>query len=375
MRKKIGIDFHVVDGKYQGSRTHVINLFKELIAARDDLEFYLFLENGQSLKSISPVFSAPNVHLIYMPRCNPFKRLFYYLPKLIKEHDIDLLHMQYVLPFPVPQKCKTVVTIHDVLFESHPEYFTKFFVLRSRLLMRLAAIKSDHVFTVSNYCKSELEKYYKLSSQKVSVIYNGVDFDKFNPDVETKNFLVDRKLISNQYIVSIGRLEPRKNHLALIKAYEMIADEHTDPLVIIGQPDFHFQDIFTYIKSSKLLSSKILILSDVSDDELPVLISNAKLFVYPAFAEGFGMPPLEALASGCPVITSNTTALPEVVGDVGFLIDPHDVKSIADQLLYFYSLEQKQVQQLKKSSIDQAKSFSWFKSALIVSGVYNNILG
>ena len=142
---RIGIDFHVVDGIYQGSRTHVIDLFSEVIRISPDIHFVLFLANTDFLKKFSPVFSAANVELVHMPHTNPIKRLCLQLPIYQRKYRLDILHTQYILP--IPSLAKGIVTIHDVLFESHPEYFTPLFILRSRILVRLSAWRAQHIFT------------------------------------------------------------------------------------------------------------------------------------------------------------------------------------------------------------------------------------
>lgn len=361
---RIGLDFHVVDGKFQGSRTHVIEMFSAVIKNSPDFDFVIFLDKPEILEEISPVFSLPNVLLVRMPKSNAIVRLFWQLPWLSRKYKIDLLHTQYVLPWPVT--CMTAVTIHDVLFEIYPQYFTTFFVLRSRFFMRRAARNADLLFTVSNFSKLEISRLYGVSADSIYVVHNGVDSAKFSPRIETLDVLSGRGLSDKGYILSVGRLEPRKNHAVLIEAYARL--ESPPPLVIVGQRDFKFDGVFKMI-SKYNLKDRVHILEDVSDDELPVLYRHAAVFAYPAFAEGFGMPPLEAMAAGTPVITSNTTSLPEVVGSAGIVISPESVEELAGALRRVLT-NQEETQILREAGLARSFQFDWIKPASILRSRY-----
>ncbi|QRX82861.1 glycosyltransferase family 1 protein [Glaciimonas sp. PAMC28666] len=328
MKTRVGIDFHVLDGKFQGSRTHVLELFSRVIAQSPDIDFYLFLDKPETLANWSSAFSGANVQCIKMPHANPVKRLYWQLPRLARQYRLDILHTQYVLPWPL--RCLGMVTIHDVLFESHPEYFERIFVLRSRVLMRLAAKHAAHLFTVSEFSRSEIVRLYGVSESRISVVLNGVDLSRFKPGTEGRQLLFARGLVSGNYILSVGRLEPRKNHRSLLEAYALIKGDVPN-LVLIGHRDFGFDVVFSTIARLGL-GDRVRVLEDVADAELPVLYRHARLFVYPAFAEGFGMPPLEAMAAGIPVIASNTTAIPEVVGEAGLLVAPDDIDGLAQAM-------------------------------------------
>ncbi|MGZ9713170.1 glycosyltransferase family 4 protein [Glaciimonas sp. GNP009] len=365
MRPRIGIDFHVLDGKFQGSRTHVLELFSRVIAQSPDIDFFLFLDKPEILPTLSSVFSSSNVHSIKMPHANPLKRLYWQLPRLSRKYKLDIVHTQYILPWPLP--CKGMVTIHDVLFETHPEYFEPIFVLRSRVLMRLAAKNAAHVFAVSEFSRSEITRLYGVPESRISVALNGADLTRFTPGKEGGHLLEQWKLVSRGYILSVGRLEPRKNHRSLIEAYALLKGEVPD-LVLIGQRDFRFDDVFTTITRLDLCE-RVHVLENVSDVELPVLYRHACLFVYPAFAEGFGMPPLEAMAAGVPVIASNTTAIPEVVGDAGLLVAPDDVDALAAaiQRLLDNPLERGRLSAVGR---ERALSFTWDGPACQVRACY-----
>lgn len=367
--KCVGIDFHVVDGLYQGSRTHVLELFSEVIRISPDLHFVLFLENIDLLRDFSPIFSAANVELVYMPHTNPIKRLCWQLPKLQRKYRLDILHTQYILP--IPSFCAGIVTIHDILFETHPQYFSSLFRFRSKVLMRLSAWRASHIFTVSEFSKRAMLSRYRIAPDKISVIHNGVDKSRFYPSSSDQDIVNSRGLFSKGYLLSVGRLEPRKNHVTLLRAYAQLQNT-TLPLVIIGQPHFRFDGVFQVIQELNL-DGRVHILSNVKDEELPLFYRHAKFFIYPTWAEGFGMPILEAMASGLPVISSDSTSIPEVAGKAALLTDPNDVNAITAAIEYLLS-NQALYMTMQECGLKQVDSFQWSVAAEKVRSVYLDAL-
>lgn len=368
---RIGIDLHTVDGKYQGSRSHVIELFSRVIELCPELEFFLFLDDIAKLKSLAPGFRRENAHITHMPNTSPFRRLMVQLPKLARKMRLDVLHTQYIAP-PVPA-CHSMVTIHDVLFETHPEFFPTLFRLRSSVLTRSSARKARHVFTVSHYSKRELVTRYGLREEKVSVIYNGVDTGRFRPlnEHDESRALARRGLRTRRFVLTVGRIEPRKNHANLIRAYANLGMDDI-PLVIVGHREFKCQEILKLIDTLGV-SDKVKIFCDVGDDELPLLYRNALVFAYPSYAEGFGMPPLEAMASGTPVMTSNTTSIPEVAGEAAFLVNPNDVAAIESGLRELLECDALR-RDLVAVALNRARKFTWDKGAETVADQYRNMV-
>jgi glycosyltransferase involved in cell wall biosynthesis len=366
--KRVGIDFHVADGIFQGSRSHVIEIFARVFRRCPDIEFYLFLEQVELLSELSSDFLLPNVNLVRMVHANPIKRLCMQLPVLQKRFELDLLHTQYISP--VPSFCKTVITLHDILFESHPQYFSPLFTLRSKLLMRTSAARATHIFTVSEYSKKEISSRYKVHSENITVIHNGADQRRFYPGADGVQVIEDKGLRSKQYILTVGRLEPRKNHISLINAYAQLDTDM--PLVIIGQRHFGYQQIEMRI-SELGLAGRVHIFESISDADLASFYRHASFFVYPTWAEGFGMPVIEAMASGVPVITSNTTSLLEIAGDAAILIAPDDVPGLRNAMARLFGNDEL-VQELVEQGRVRAKYFGWNQSAEKVRLVYERIL-
>lgn len=364
-RPKVGVDFHTFDGIFQGSRSHILGIFREAILLAPEIDFFFFLERPDSLKADCPEFGAHNVYLITMPHRSGLIRLGIQLPLLQLRYKLDLLHTQYRLPLIIFGPC--ACTIHDVLFESHPEYFPKLFSLQSRLTFRLAARLASLLFTVSAYSRSEISERYGIDSRRICILYNGVDRTRFFPGRQGAEMLEPFGLKSGGYLLTVGRLEPRKNHVRLIEAYSLLKDNAL-PLVCVGQRDFGFAAALDAAKRFGV-EDRVFFLEHVGNDVLPALMRNAKIFIFPAIAEGFGMPVAEAMGSGVPVVTSFTTSLPEIAGSAAVLIDPLDVTSIFDGIKKVLS-DPGLADQMVADGDKQIKKFNWLMSAQTLIASY-----
>ncbi len=359
-RPVLGVDFHVWDGIYQGSRSHLLGLYRAAIALAPEIDFVFFLDQPEALRRAHPEFDAANVHLVRMRhRPGPW-RLAWQLPWLRRRHGVDLLHMQYRLPLLAPGAC--ACTIHDVLYETHPQYFTRFFVWQSRLTGRHAARAARLLFTVSAHSRDEIVRLYGVERERVAITCNGVDFARFTPGTAGADAVRAHGLEPGGYLLTLGRLEPRKNHVTLLRAYAQLGPE-APPLVIVGQRDFHYGAVFDEIARLQL-GERVRVLEHVDDAPLPAVLRHAQVFVYPALAEGFGMPVAEAMASGVPVITSDTTSLPEVAGPGALLVDPRSPDALAQamaRLLADGGLRQRLVQ----AGLQHVRQFDWPASAAV----------
>ena len=364
-RPRIGLDLHVVDGIYQGSRTHCLELFSRVVAATPECDFIVLAADAQRLLDFSGRFNAPHVTLVGMRPAPAAVRLLWQLPGLVRRHRMDLLHTQYIAPPFSP--CATAVTVHDILFESHPEYFDKLFVLRSRLLVRHSVRKSAKVFTVSDFSRRQISETFRISLDTVHTIHNGVDGERFFPGSEGRKVAENAGLEPGRYFLTVGRLEPRKNHANLLRAWARLAKPRPR-LAIVGQRHFGYNGALDLIRTLQL-EEDVVVLEDIADGQLPAIYRNAKAFIYCSWAEGFGMPVLEAMASGIPVISSATTALPEICGDAALLVSPENINEISNAIR---ELDQKADvrQKLSLGGLRRAKDFDWERSADIVRKVY-----
>lgn len=369
-RLRIGVDFHEWDGIFQGSRSHVLGLYREAIRLAPDMDFVFFLEGTSSLAAAWPEFRAPNVRLVRMKGLPGPIRLGLVLPWLRWRHRIDVLHTQYRLPLWRTGPC--VCTIHDVLVETHPQFFPRGFVREASFSGRLAARGSKVLFTVSEYSKREICRHYGPDPDRVKVTFNGVDRTRFHPGHQDEDLVRALGLTPGRYVLSVGRLEPRKNQQALIEAWSRMAgrsgqgpEDEVPDLVLVGQTDPNFPEVGEALKKAST-QARVFQLSGLDDAQLPAVMRHARLFVYPAFAEGFGMPVLEAMASGVPVITSNTTSLPEVAGDAAWLVSPQKVDELEVALRQALAQSATQRQASVQASLARADRFSWEASARVL---------
>ena len=265
---------------------------------------------------------------------------------------------------------KIVTTVHDLTFykvpESHPFIRRTLYTL---LYPRTLQI-SDKIITDSESTKKDLlELFPFLSPSIITVIPLGVDHSQFNPMAASGQ--IKRKYELNSFILSVGNLEPRKNYCRLISAFSQIAAQIPHDLVIVGHQGWDYGPVYELLNRLKL-GKRIRILDHVDNPELPALYNAADLFVYPSLYEGFGLPVLEAMACGCPVITSNVSSLPEVTGDAGLLIDPYSIDEIKCAILSMLQNEDLR-KSYRKKGIDRARSFSWKTCAEKTIQVYREL--
>ncbi|SYZ74694.1 putative Glycosyl transferase group 1 [Candidatus Zixiibacteriota bacterium] len=355
---RIGVDCHVLSGKNQGSRTYLTELYREIVQIPSDNE-YVFLGYWDKIRPFGNDFQH-----ISFPSKSRAKRLLFSAAELTRKIEIELFHSTYIVPFNL--KAKSLLTIHDILFETMPKYFSRSFVMRSKILVRRAALSAEIIQTISKYSRTALMERYNLPEDRVRIVPCGVDLDLFSPvgKKESQTRIASRHGGLRDYIFTVGRLEPRKNHIGLINSYALLKKKikFLPKLVIAGHPDFGYDEIYRHI-AEKNLKEDILILGDVTPSELPDLYRAAHVFVYPSFAEGFGLPPLEAMACGIPVISSDRSAIPEVVGDGGILINPDNIEELA------YSIERilddsELAVSLGRRGRQNAEKWSWKNAAI-----------
>jgi len=370
---RIGIDFHVAGGIYQGVRTYLANLIEAMLKVENEFAYFIYAKNPKELSYWKE--NNSDVTLKKLPSASGRFNLLMGFPLCVIRDKLSLFHSQYVLPPFIP--CKSVLTIHDILFESHPEFFPEFHRRLLKFFIPFSAKRADRIISVSEFTKKQIMKYYRVPEEKITVIYEGAS-DKFLPirDKELIKPVLEKYGIKKRYILFVGRVEPRKNIVGLLNAFVYIKNKGMKDfcLVIVGNQDKIFQEkeLFDQIKELQL-DSDVIFTGGVSDEDLPVLYNEAEVLVYPAFAEGFGLPVLEAMACGTPVVTSNTTSLPEVTGDAAILVNPYSSEEIGqalEKILNDDSLRR----ELALRGLQRAKKFSWQDAAKKTIEVYKEVL-
>jgi glycosyltransferase involved in cell wall biosynthesis len=280
---------------------------------------------------------------------------------LLHPVDVFMLPIQ-ALPFLHPRK--SVIVVHDIAYEFFPEAFPSFMLFYLKLTTRFGVHAAKKIITVSQSTKNDVVKTYGVDPDKITVIYLGVD-EKFKPlGYDTVQNVLDKHNLSfKKYILFTGTMQPRKNITRLVDAYIKLKKEYhiEEKLAIVGGKGWLWEPIMKKIDEAGFKDS-IKLLGYVESADLPALYNGASLLTLPALYEGFGLPPLEAMACGTPVVVSNISSLPEVVGEAGELVDPNSVDSIAEGILKV--LMDKNLQQdMSKKGEQRAKEFTWENTA------------
>lgn len=369
---RIGLDAHYVDGFSQGVKTVLARTLEEFGKADGASEFFVYHKNTPSASEPQVENSSKIHHRKLLTNAGAFNQAFGF-PYLAIRDKLDVFHSQYIAPFISP--CPVVVTIHDILFESMPEFFGARHSSLLKLLVPMAARSSAHIITVSHYTREEIVKRYNIPCEKVSVIPNGVDARWRPLDPANVSAALDRLGVSKPYILNVGRIAPIKNVSGLLRAYQSACSEGIDlDLVIVGGKD----QLFRESESARVLASfgkyaaRVKFLGDVSNEDLVRIYNGAELFVFPSFGEGFGLPVLEAMACGTPVLCSNTTSLPEVAGSDGATFNPYDQEEFNGKLTTLLLNEEERLR-LAKAGLERSRTFSWERSALETIRVYERI--
>ena len=357
-------------GQYQ------YHLLKHLLEIDHQNFYHLYAFNFRNRKGFKEIkFPAKNYKIQVFPipqrliilRWIIMQRPF--LEKLVTK--CDLYHLSEICIPPV-KKAKTVAFIHDLTTILFPEHHKKSNVfLHSKRFNRIH--KVDAILTNSESTKKDIIKHLKIKPEKIFVTYLGAD-DRFHPmnKSEVEPILHKYKL-KKPYILFVGTLEPRKNVETLISAFGQLKRKHQIPhqLILVGQKGWLYKSIFKAIESSPY-KSDIRYTDYVKDIDLPALMNGAEVFSYPSFYEGFGLPILEAMQCGVPVITSNISSMPEVGGKACLYINPDSVDELANCIFKVISDTDLQ-KNLSEKGIERAKHFSWKKCAEDTLKVYETI--
>jgi glycosyltransferase involved in cell wall biosynthesis len=264
-----------------------------------------------------------------------------------------------------------VVTIHDLSFLRYPEGFRKQNRLYLSSFTQWSVQRARRVIAVSESTKRDVVHHYGISPDIVDVVHNGVDpcFQPL-PASETTTFRA-RQGLPERFLLFVGTLEPRKNVIHLIESYAQLAADRP-PLMLVGGKGWFYDEIFARVETLGL-DDNVRYVGFVPPEDLPKWYNAATLLVYPSLYEGFGLPPLEAMACGTPVVTSTASSLPEVVGEAGLLVDPTDTEALTDAMNRVLG-DQELQHEMGSAGLIQAQGFSWQKSARRTADSYRRAL-
>lgn len=374
---RIGFDISAQSLPRSGVGNYQLNLLKALLSIDRENSYQLYAFNLRNRHRFSEIqFPSLNYEIKVSSIPQRLMTLWWLLfnsPSLERVvGDCDLYHVSEVCIQPV-KKAKTVAFVHDLTTLKYPQYHTKgnIFLHRQRF-NRLS--KVDGILTNSEVTKRDIAEHLKINPDKIFVTHLGAD-ESFRPmeKFEVKPVLQKYQLYK-PYILFVGTLEPRKNIPTLIRAFNELKLQYQIPhqLVLAGQKGWLYHDIFKEMNASPFISD-IRYIGYASDSDLPALMNGASVFSYPSFYEGFGLPVLEAMQCGTPVVTSSVSSLPEVGGEACLYVHPESFDQLSNQIFKILN-DSAFASSLSKKGIERAQDFSWEKCAKKTLEAYQSIV-
>ncbi len=371
---RIGIDLRLVYYAKGGIATYMHHM-AELIPKLDSSARYYLIHSRKDRNALSAPPPAPSAKRVsaWTPAHHPLERqalAFELMPLRLR-----LLHSpDFIPPMPIPG-CRNVITVHDLAFLLYPQFMVPDAYRYYNEQIDSAVAQAAHILAVSEATKRDLIRLLGVPEHKITVQLEGVDA-RFRPLAAEAVMTIRSKLdLPERYLLFVGTFEPRKNIGGLIEAYRILRDRvrNVPDLVLVGRRGWLYEASLSKIEALGL-SEYVMLAENVSSDDLPAVYNGADALIMPSFYEGFGLPALEAMACGTPVIASNRASLPEVIGQAGLLIDPESPDEIAEairKLLEDDSLRER----LREAGIKRAAEFTWERAAKVAVDVYHRVLG
>jgi glycosyltransferase involved in cell wall biosynthesis len=355
----VGIDGRELErGKITGIGRYLLNFLKYVTSIRKD---YRFIVYGNQFTHLDFQSSNLTIEIILERSTITWDQIL--LPAYLKRDEIEIFLSPYIKA-PIFSPCQYITTIHDLLFLVAPDYTGSRYKLYNKVFKvfgKVVSKKARAIITDSEYSKKDIIEIFDVDEEKIHVIPLGVSEEcRVVYDIHLIEGIKKSYGIKGRYIFYIGNFKPHKNVKRLIEAFCDIIrfnNAFSDiKLVLGGKRDKFIQPLERMAEKSGV-SDRVIFTDFIKDEDLPYLYSGAEIFVYPSLYEGFGLPVLEAMACGTPVICSDTTSLPEVVGDSGMLIDTREAKNIASALITLLR-DNKKREILKEKGITRAKEFT-----------------
>lgn len=365
---RIGIDARMIDNT--GIGRYLRNLLIHLARIDKHNEYIVFINADNSR-----VVTQENFRFVPLAIPVPLYSLreHYWLPWEIHKWNVAMMHYPN-FDIPLVRSYPTVVTIHDLIYYLYPNQCpSKIAHYYARFMLQYVTNHAHVLITDSEYSKQDLVKHFHISDEKIHVILPAADEKCCSLTTgRIRTNIAEKYGIEQPYILYVGKHHPYKNIGTLLQAYNTHREIYEKfQLVIAGKQDSRWKDL--YMTAKTLNSGKYIVFTDfVPEEELFELYRHARLFVFPSLYEGFGLPPLEAMACGVPVISSNAASLPEVIGDAGVLVDPLNICELAGAIRDVLTNMELQ-QSLKRKGIRRAQQFSWEKAALQLLTLYRHL--
>ncbi len=369
----IAIDAHSVGTGLAGNETYITNLIETLAEVDATNRYTLYVTRRAAVERFAGRWPNFNVRLT-LPH-TPLVRIPLTLVRELRRRPVDVLHVQYTAPPFAP--CPVVATIHDLSFEHLPETFKRRSRAQMRLTIRHTARKAAHIIAPSAHTRADIISTYAVAPERISVIPLAAAAH-FTPAAAAEIVRVRARYgIAADYILAVGSLQPRKNLTRLVRAYAALRTTRPHAklpkLVLVGKRAWLYGETLRTIATCGF-APDIILTGYVPEADLPALYTGALCFVYPSYFEGFGLPPLEAMQCGAPVIAGNRTSLPEVVGDAGLLVDPFDEHAFTSALARLLDDAPLRAA-LRAKGLARAARWRWHDTARQTLAVYQRAKG
>lgn len=373
---KILIDARPVVDQFAGAGSYVYNLLANLAAlpAREEFSVLAYASARDALPSASGNYSYKLVDRKIRKFYSLCFDFFGFPPVELFFGKHDLIHQTFYGLLPaLDRKTRIVSTILDVAFLTYPKFFVPNNLLVSKRALKKQLAVSHKLSAISHFTKRELVEKCGVEPDRIKVIHMGVDPPIISRNDGRKAGEIIRKFgIDGKYVLFVSTLEPRKNVVNLVRAFSL-ARKNGLKLVLAGKRGWYYDSIFAEVEKLSLRND-VIFTGYITDTEKHALLSGAELFAYPSIYEGFGIPILEAMSYGLPVIAGNNSSMIEVVGDAGILVEASDVDAIADKMRLLLQDDNLRAK-LRPLALAQAAKFSWKKTALETLALYREVLG
>ena len=369
---RIAIDAHAVGAKLGGNESYAVNLIEALAQIDSANDYTIYITTNEARERFHGRW--PNFKVRATLPHTPLIRIPLTLSAELRKHPVDVLHVQFTAPPFCP--CPVVVSIHDLSFEHLPQTFKRRSRTQLRLTVRRSARRAARIISLSEHTRRDIIETYGIDAERIRAIPLAAP-SHFAPVHDNRELQRVRHNygIDGDYILSVGSIQPRKNLARLVRAYASLRGNNTadkvPKLVLVGKCAWLYDETLRALDETGVRETVVLT-GYVPQADLPALYSGALCFVYPSYFEGFGLPPLEAMKCGAPVIVGNKTSLPEVVGDAALTVDPFDVDAIASAMK---SLINDSVlrETLSLKGQARAEAFDWRETARKTLAIYEEV--
>jgi glycosyltransferase involved in cell wall biosynthesis len=369
---RIAIDAHAVGAKLGGNESYAVNLIEALAQIDSANHYTIYITTAEAREHFQGRW--PNFKVRATLPHTPLIRIPLTLSAELRKNPVDVLHVQFTAPPFCP--CPVVVSIHDLSFEHLPQTFKRRSRTQLRLTVRHSARRAARIISLSEHGRRDIIETYGITAERVSAIPLAAP-SHFAPVQDNRELQRVRHNygIDGDYILTVGSIQPRKNLARLVQAYASLrgnkSADKLPKLVLVGKSGWLYDETLRALKETGVADTVVLT-GYVPQEDLPALYSGALCFVYPSYFEGFGLPPLEAMKCGAPVIVGNKTSLPEVVADAALTVDPFDVEAIASAMQRVIESPALR-EELSIKGQARAETFDWRETARKTLAIYQEV--